>query len=250
MNNAGIRISQTGKDVNECAEHELILTSSAPALIIAFAGEYGFTNVTADQIVCTHNLGYAPCFFSFIEVAGEVELSFTGNSQYMRIDENNLKFYASELGYPISMKGRYLIFFRPLETKYTASDIKNVATATDIGGDYGIKVAKEGYNIYNTDPRNFTIDSKYKMPLIHKQDYEDVVVTPPATYKNYIIHTDLGYAPMFYFWGKDLMGDDTWQQVFNADDTWTRTTSTGSAILTTPYSKRYAGMIMKDVGIN
>lgn len=70
---------------------------------------------------------------------------------------------------------------------------------------YGIKVSKEGKDVSSTDPRDFNINSEYKVLKVVQSGggtYRATSSSTPLT-----INHDLGYNPMIMFFKKAVGSD-------------------------------------------
>jgi len=252
MGDIGIKISRKGFDLDDCADHQLVFSSSFPTLMIHSSGTFDFNGVTLDQIVSVHGLGYAPIFMVFITSDqgdgwysnGDSRLSYPGNSQFFRVDDTDLTFFASEIGGSVSISGRYYIFRRNIEQNFSYTNVDTTETAPNIQENYGIKISKEGYSIDSEDGRDYLIDSSKRQLLIHTQKYQDIVGPAVMTTEH-----NLGYHPIYLHYIKDVNSDGRWQQYSNADDSYVAS-FTDRIETTVLLSKRVASIVLKDWGIN
>lgn len=243
-NDYGTKITRPGFDVHTAADRELVFSSSWPILKIQEEGT-GTIDDSGPFTITTHNLGYNPAFILFVDDGSGTEIVFTGISQFIQITDTELKWTADAATLGRSVEYRYYIFYHNLATEFTADNIELSETTSNEGKDYGIKIAKEGKDIYSTDPRDYVLHSGYRQWMLHKSG----AGTSNGTGDVITITHDLGYKPVYFLYALDTSpgATDVGYHLFgNADDsTVTATTSTISFEIA-GLGFDYAYMIFKD----
>jgi len=244
----GIKVSQKGYGVEDEDYHQ-VFVSSFPTLKIHQMGSTTISNSTLDVTLATHSLAYNPVFWVFADredptqSAANWRLASPGASQYIATSTQNLKWLGSSRGAPAGSINLYYYIFRyDLTTSYTATQISTVAGSKAAVDDYGIKVSRAGKDISSTDFRDFVIHSNTRSPIIHKTG----TGTFGAGGGNVTIAHNLGYPPMFFFYGQiDSWGDSRYQMIACASDSYATADNT-NLVFYAPYQMTYAYIIFAD----
>lgn len=244
----GAKVSQQGFDVRTAADRQLTYSSEWPLLKIAFQGTVTIPDATQDVTIVTHGLGYVPAFWAFdtgtyVAPFSGTKLCYPGTSQFIVANGTALQWRGASRGAGAgAITLRYMLFRQDLSQAFTAQIIETAADSELTNQDYGILVSKPGYSVYDPDFRNFTIRSDCRSPMIHKTGTGSFGVGGG----NVTVTHDLTYEPMYYFWAKIAsFGDDFWQMVATADDSYSEATST-TIKLALPYESQYSYMVFKD----
>lgn len=207
MANEGIKLALPGIDADKASDADLIFSSSWPVMQIAKqvfipSSNASFTGNLAPMY--QHKLGFNPAFIPYGNSgatsggssANKVQLYANISRQNLCIDDQYLYFIqpGGATGFPST---GLLIFNIDLEKLFIAPDIapgfsSNLANAKD----WGIKIAKENYDVYDQDLRHFIIHSSARSPLIHAVIPGLTQSNGDGTYSFSYIHS-LPYKPMF-----------------------------------------------------
>ncbi|MGA1047650.1 MAG: hypothetical protein ACO3UU_06545 [Minisyncoccia bacterium] len=217
----GIRVARPGYNASTCADFETAFDSRYPNLKIAFQGAFTTTSSISSQTVVTHNLGYAPVFVVYVKrlfSGGEVTLATTGYSQFLRINSTNL-IYSGGLGEVLELY--YYIFHQRIDQNITYNTVSNTPTTQGTAtADYGIRVAKSGFDATTASPKNLAWSSEYPSPIIQKMD----TGTFTSGVEKVVSH-GLNYYPQCFLYVRNIFGDGRWQGVFDASDSYLNTTT-------------------------
>lgn len=252
-NDFGLRIAQKGYDVKTCEDFHLAFSSSWPLLKIHETGTFTIPDATLDVTIATHNLGYTPLFWVFVNSqyvdaayypVGGSRIAEPGANQFLAMNATDLKWQGASRGASAGVvTGRYYIFRYDNQTTFTAP-IVNTATvsAGSVVNDYGFKVAKQGKSINSTDLRDYVIHSGTRSPMVHMTGHGSF----GGGGGTITVTHDLGYLPLYFTWAKiTAFGDSRWQQVLSADDA-SVTATTTTITFALPYACDYSYLIMKD----
>lgn len=244
----GTKVSQRGFDVRTCADYQLVYSSEWPLLKIQAQGSVIIPDATQDVTISTHGLGYVPAFWVFddstyADTWAGAKMAYPGTSQFLAANATDLKWLGASRGAIGGILTIYYYIFRSdLSTSFTAQVFNSSPTVAGTDSDYGIKVAKPGFDVSNSDFRNFTIRSDCRSPMVHKTGTGSF----GALGGSVTITHGLGYEPMYYFWAKlTAYGDGRYQMVTTAEDSFSTATSS-NITLSLPYQCDYSYMIFKD----
>ena len=197
----GIRVARPGYNASTCADFETAFDSRYPNLKIAFQGAFTTTSSTSSQTVVTHNLGYAPVFWLYVKDkygTNNITLATTGYSQFFRINSTNL-IYDGGLADVIEIY--YYIFYQRID-----QSAQGTVTA-----DYGIRVAKSGFDATTASPKDLAWSSEYPSPIIQKMATGTTTTASQTT-----VSHGLNYYPQYFLYFYDVFSDSRWQVVFNS----------------------------------
>lgn len=211
-----IRVAKPGYSADTCADFETAFDSRYPNEKIAFQGSFTTTASLSSQTLITHNLGYAPVFYIYIKDqlisgSGNTTMATTGYSQFFRINGTNL-IYDGGLGEII--EGYYYIIHQRIDQNITYNTVSNTPTtpgSTTVN--YAIEVAKSGFDVTTTSPKNLAFSSRYPSPIIHKM----VTGTLTSGVDTIVAH-GLSYYPQYFLFVYNVFADGRWQSVFNSFD--------------------------------
>lgn len=230
----GAKVSQRGYDVSG-KDFKLLYSSSWPLLTILDSGP--FTGKAPGSTIATHNLGYTPMFLVFHDdtnsngfnngASGQVHMIDSFHAKYFGMDDNTLVYSSFATG---NMNGYYFIFAVDLETDYTAPNV-NTGTIDDNADsqdkDYGVKVSKDGFDVSNTDLRNFALHSATRSPMV-----DSVTTGNLASAGTKAVTHDLGYEPFPFVYAKLTSGSAfspaRYQHLTTATDGSVNATTAGS----------------------
>lgn len=208
----GMKASQLGYDVTTAADYQLLYSSEWPLLKIEAQGTVTITNLAADQVLYTHNLGYVPMFWIFDTSGGSGGLD--GNLDTYAFgpgfgaNSTNLKYFGD--GFTAGTRTiRYYIFRLDLDTSFTAPTINLSPGSQTIVDGYGIKVAGPGKDVSSTDYRDFVVHTNTRSPMVHMVESKVLSTSSPSdpffsapAYKGTWTH-NLGYSPLYFAFLKD-----------------------------------------------
>lgn len=241
----GARVSRAGFNASNCADFETALDSRYPNLKIAFQGKFTTTASASVQTVVTHNLGYAPVFWIYVKDkygTNNITLATTGYSQFFGINETNLVY---DGGLADVIEVYYYIFHQKIDQNITYNTISNTPTTPNGSSNaYGIRVAKSGFDVKTTTPKNLAWSSEYPSPIIQKM----VTGTLTSTIQTTVSH-GLNYYPQHFLYVYNISGDNRWEVIIGGSfdlDIY----STNSNIIFTFYgidpTYTYGLLILKD----
>jgi hypothetical protein len=144
-------------------------------------------------------------------VSGNTIIATSGYSQYFRINGTNLE-YDGGLGAVI--EGYYYVFHQRIDQNITYSTVSNTPTSqSGSSADYGIKVAKSGFDATTASPKDLAWSSEYPSPIIQKM----ITGTLTSSVDTTVSH-GLTYYPQYFIYIYDVFADSRWQIVFNSFD--------------------------------
>jgi hypothetical protein len=245
----GLRVSQRGYDVKTAPDFKQLFSSSWPAFTILEEGSF---SVTPGQTIVSHNLGYVPAFLLFHDATTGFALGGANqahgldgfNASGIGMSDTNLIYSSLASG---TINGHYFIFQHDLEQSKT---FPNVVTGTisdnpdSVDKDYGFKVSKDGFDVYDTDLRHFAMHTKARSPMVDTITYG----TKSAGGSAIVVTHDLGYEPFPLVYAKLVSGAFSparWQPLTAASDSAVIATSTTVSI-TIPYACDYCIIVLKD----
>lgn len=200
----GMKASQLGYDVTTAADYQLLYSSQWPLLKIESQGTVTINDLGADQVIYTHNLGYAPMFWIF-DVSGS-NGGYAGNftpavlPESFGVNGTELKYFSNFVGSG-SHTIRYYIFRLDLDTAFTAPTINLSPGSATILDNYGIKIAGPGKDVGSTDYRDFVVHSNTRSPMVHKVQAQTITGSDNSFYSPGYSATfthDMGYNPLFF----------------------------------------------------
>ena len=210
----GIRVARPGYNASTCADFETAFDSRYPNLKIAFQGAFTTTSSISSQTVVTHNLGYAPVFWLYVKDkygTNNITLATTGYSQFFRINGTNL-IYDGGLADVIEIY--YYIFHQRIDQNITYNTVSNTPTTQGTAtADYGIRVAKSGFDATTASPKDLAWSSEYPSPIIQKMDTGTLTSAVEKT-----VSHGLNYYPQYFLYIYNVSADSRWQVVFNSFD--------------------------------
>lgn len=186
----GIKVSRNGFDVKTASDKQLAFSSEAPLLPIEAEGSESFTSGSQTSTLYTHNLGYVPVFFFWVEVSGKLYQLGTlfpynvyATDTILKIDD-----YLFD-----NLTVHWKVFRRPLLVEYTSDNINSTDATEKDSGDFGLFVSLPGKDISSTDKRDFGIRSDVRQLIVHKTGYTGKTQTETITHS-------LGYKPMYWLY--------------------------------------------------
>jgi hypothetical protein len=220
-------------------------------LSVIKSGSFSFPS-NSDRTIITHDLGYWPVFWVFVDQdyfglgADKYAMSSPGNSQFFNMGKYDLVWSGGTGGYGAgTITGRYYIFNRPIELNFEADKYSSKEITSVKDENYEFAISKEGKDVSSEDYRDFIVHSDTRNMLIHKTGVLSIT-DPPI---DITITHDLGYYPMYSFYGRSVelgVGDDQRYQMLNtATDSISRA-STSNITFNAFYLATYAYLIYKD----
>jgi len=210
----GIRVAKPGYNVNTCADFESAFDSRYPNLKIAFQGKFTTTSSSSAQTVVTHSLGYAPVFWIYVKDkygTNNITLATSGYSQFFGINSTNLVY---DGGLSDVIEIYYYIFHQRIDQNITYNTVSNTPTTpSGSSSNYGIRVAKAGFDVKTTTPKNLAWSSEYPSPIIQKMDTGTLTSSTEKT-----VSHGLNYYPQYFLYIYNVDGDSRWEVSFNAFD--------------------------------
>lgn len=212
MSEVGIRVSQQGYSAKSDPDYRQSFTSTAATLPILAQGEVTLAGAVfppVKQTIYKHDLGYIPMFITHdISEAGSRSTFNNDGSQTLHINKNEL--YSS--GASVAGARIFWTIFKIDLTKELLPDGKT-GNDSNIDADskqnYGVRVAKEGYDIRSRDLRQFVTHSDARSVSIHSiKTFSKSSGFLPAGQSLATVKHDLGYAPIFLIYGTDILGSD------------------------------------------
>jgi len=240
----GARVSRAGFNASTCADFESAFDSRYPNLKIAFQGAFTSTSSTSSQTIVTHNLGYAPVFWFYIkDIYGtnNITLGTKGYSKGFRINSTNL-IYDGGAGAVLEIY--YYIFHQQIDQNITYNTVSNTPTTPSGSSNaYGIKVSKTGFDVKTASPKDLAWSSEYPSPILQK-----VITGTMTTGVEETVSHGLNYYPQYFVYLKNINGDNRWQILENAFDSYTYCTSSDIKFNFTGINPTYdyGVMILKD----
>lgn len=194
----GIRVALPGVDVNTAPDYNLVFSSEWPNLKIAANPTVPLPSSSSnDVVIYTHNLGFVPAAIPFIGLPNTAELSIPLDSlnlsQYILADTQNIYFFGNT---PPPTDLGLLIFAIDITKPFTAPIINAGYSQTAVNNSnvqYGIRVAKVGYDCSNPDVRKFILRSDCRSPMVHA-----VAPGPVEPVTGFSYTHDLPYNPIFF----------------------------------------------------
>ena len=206
----GIKTSRIGYDVATAADYNLSFSSSWPLLKVYAQGRATITNMGASQTILTHNLGFPPMFFIWGISGSTAKFNSYGNvangTGNGKVGSNSTSLiYTPDYAGSGTATIYYAVFYNSLELNYTAPTINSSGSTGTVDHDFGIKVSLPGYDVDNTDYRNFAVHSSAQAPMIHSVQNGPLTLTtiptfPGGTYME--TEHNLGYVPLAYCYAK------------------------------------------------
>lgn len=189
----GVKVSRQGFDVDTASDKQLAFSSEWPLLPIEAEGTIQLTNNTSyDQVLFTHNLGYAPVFMIWEENSGR--LYSGGKFFFYNVYTTSTTIHLEDFIFE-DCTLHWKIFRRPILTTYNSGTLVSTdATETD-SGDYGILVSLPGKPVESTDKRDFGIRSDVRQLMVHQSGFTDLTLTGSVTH-------NLGYKPIYMFYAE------------------------------------------------
>jgi hypothetical protein len=206
-----IRVARPGYNATNCADFETSFDSRYPNLKIAFQGSFTTTASSSAQTVVTHSLGYAPVFWIYVKDkygTNNITLATTGYSQFFGINGTNLEY---DGGAGDVLEIYYYIFHQRIDQNITYSTVSNTPTTPSGSADYGIKVAKSGFDATTASPKDLAWSSRYPSPIIQKMTTGTLTTAVETT-----VSHGLTYYPQYFLYIYDISGDSRWEIAFNS----------------------------------
>lgn len=205
MGDFGAKVSQRGYSVTSAKDYQLEYNSGFPMIPIIKEQAFTVTNNVGGTIA-THSLLFHPMFLIFHDdrTTGSFGTGAVGQSHMTNNFLNNLytanltTIAHSGLGGATSTTGKCYVFGIDLEKNFTAPIIESGTGDEENTGakNYGIRVSKDGKDVFSEDLRDFTIHSGTRAPLIHSVTYGTHTAGATVT----VTH-NLGYIPFpFLYW--------------------------------------------------
>jgi hypothetical protein len=207
-----VKLAQPGYDARTAGDENLIYSSLWPLFKIYRQGSAIVDDVSASQVLTTHDLSFVPVFWYFSNatinawsasgtLATEERSEFFGatGGGTLSMSDSRLSFSPTVGTASGSLRLYYYIFALDITKQYIAPSIK----VGDISGARGkrvLKLAKPGKDVTSKNLEDFTIHSNARSPLIHS-------VNPSAgVVKEFTVNHDLGYLPMFFGYSRNADG--------------------------------------------
>lgn len=207
-----IKLAQQGYNVEDAGDENLVYSSLWPLLKIYKSGPFTISDVTQDQLIATHDLGYTPMFWFFTNdtidswlnsgaIKSDNRSEFFGSlgGGSLTISANQLFYSNNFTGSTSSLNGYYYIFANDITTQFTAPITNAGAQPAGRSNNRIFKVAKPGKDISSKDLQDFAIHSDTRSPLIHSINPGKVSPDPNVAGGNsFTVYHNLGYIPMFF----------------------------------------------------
>ena len=216
-----IKLAQQGYDVNTCGDENLIFSSQWPLLKIYESGPFTISDVSQQQVIATHDLGFPAMFWVFNNVTPQFEYNGGASANANRSDFGNNQVVMSNsqliwdpILYGLSTgtyQGYYYIFANDLTTQFTAPANNVGGLPAGVSPNRAFRIAKTGQSVHSTNLKDFVIHSDTRSPLIHSVNPGMVSQQPAGSYA-FIVPHDLDYVPMFFGYG--LNTDSTYSLLF------------------------------------
>lgn len=204
-NDEGIKISAPYYDVNTAGDINLIFSSSWPSLAVAFQKTFSILSTDYPKVI-PHGLGFPPLAMGWFQDPSNNHVTphFT-----IHVDKTNIYIY-NDIG-ALGTNGKYCIVAYSVDLSqkkdYPFIQQPQGSAGSTYDPNYGIKLAKEGFDANDTDLRNFIIHSRCRSPLLLHQDAVNSAVATTLRYTN-----PQNYVPwVFGFGGGQVSGQDTYQ---------------------------------------
>lgn len=235
-----VKLAQQGYDVKTAGDENLIFSSEWPLLKIYQSGPFTISDVTQQQVIATHDLGFPAVFWYFTNdtilawenfgtLVNDKRSEFFGPTGGGTIGMTNsqLTFTPADFTATGSLQGYYYIFANDLTTQYTAPTNNIGGLPAGINPGRTFKIAKSGQSVKSTNLKDFVIHSDTRSPLIHSINPGTVGTDPIVAGGNsFTVEHDLTYVPMFFAY-----------KLTNGVYTMIATGSGGSEILTSTSTK-------------
>lgn len=164
MGDFGIKLTQSGHDVQGAGDQELLFSSSWPVLPVVYNGK--FTGLTSDNplVLLTHNLGFVPAFMAYTPGS-----TYTVGGANVSADKKNIYWSPGGGGQPpFAVSIAIKVFNIDIEKNFLAPQIRTSTSAQAHGDEnFGVKFSKETKDVYSNDLRDFLIHSSTRGPMIH-----------------------------------------------------------------------------------
>lgn len=210
MSKNGIRVALPGTDVSTAPDYNLVFSSDWPNLKIIDNPMISMPTTPAGNIIIyTHNLGFIPAFIPFIGLPNTAELtipldSINNLAQNILVDTENIYFTGET---PPANLG-LLIFAIDITQPFIAPIINTGSSGPAVNNSnvqYGIRVAKAGYDVANPDVRKFILRSDCRSPMVHAVAPGQVQSPGGYSYTH-----DLPYNPIFFAYQQNTQGSQQW----------------------------------------
>jgi hypothetical protein len=189
----GIKVSRQGYDAHTASDKQLAFSSEWPLLPIEAEGSKALTNSTAyDEVLFTHNLGYAPVFFIWQEYSG----TFYPRGKYfgLNVYATTTTLHLEDTPLNGNCTLHWKVFRRPILKNYTGTNLITTDLTEGSSGDYGVLVSKPGESVNSSDKRNFSVRSDLRQFMVHQSGYETSDLNT-STYTH-----SLGYPPIYWLY--------------------------------------------------
>jgi hypothetical protein len=197
-NSEGIKISAPFYDVNTAGDINMIFSSSFPTIAVGF--QKTFTLAAADyQRPIAHGLPFPPLAMLYRADSGKGRQSLLDAPD---VDGTNV--YVTQWDFPGTSRLVHLVCYaidlsKTVDYPFIQQPQGQQSTYDP---NYGIKLAKEGFDVSDKDLRNFIIHSRTRSPLVlHQQAVADNVNSVTLRYTN-----PGGYQPWVFGYGGALIG--------------------------------------------
>ena len=201
VNDEGIKISAPFYDVNTAGDINLLFSSSWPSIAVGFEKTF-ILNASDFNRPIAHGLGFPPLTMIF---RADSNRGYQTLLDAPDVDSTNV--YVTQWDFPGANRLVHLVCYAvDLSANQTFPFIQQpLGTAKSYDPNYGIKLAKEGYDVSDADLRHFLIHSRTRSPLIlSQQAVADNVNSKTLSYTN-----PAGYLPWVFGYGSTLIGGDT-----------------------------------------
>lgn len=195
----GIKLSQTGRDIDSAGDAELIFNSSWPTVKVVFSGQ--FNALVPERVVLyEHNLGYTPAFMHYtIDRASDFrDGKFEIFREIVSADKKNIYWNPGAGGGPFTIKMGLVIYDIDLEKNFSAPVIKTGASSgLTASKDFGIKLTKEGKDTSSSRLEDYIIHSAARSPMVHSVTNVTPNDVGVGGQKRHTFTHDLPYNPVF-----------------------------------------------------
>jgi len=213
MGEFGIIASQPGYDAKSCPDNKLLFSTKHRTLKILREG-WGSFDIVVDfidafeiggkfEIEITHNLGFFPMFFLYVEVRpGVFEHAYYSHISKTKLTATLFSDLADHVG---TFPTRYHYFIFDVDLEKTFEDVTGdpYVPKYSLEKQYGIMVSEQGKDVKTVLPNFTSLSSNGQSLAIHKQGNvltsDDDGITP----NTYTVAHHLPYAPETYLYTKN-----------------------------------------------
>jgi hypothetical protein len=241
----GAKASRRGYDVKTAKDHQLVFSADFPTLKITKQGSFSVPaapSFTVPSTIIEHGLDITPAFFVFrasTDYPNRRELFFGTN---LRVDKDKLAWWETANG----LTGYYFLLDYDLEDTNIKVESKNISSGDESKEStkqkkFGIKISERGEDVKST--KKIAYSTEEREPIIDQVGHG--IYT--GGWVNQIFTHNLGYAPQFLLFMRDLNTSGSWQLIMGSSLDFGYNTNKKTCLFATGYAdKPYSFIILKE----